>query len=201
MTDKNFLRAPARALALALVFALAFIIALSLTSCSASRRAEEKMLELRTALLASEKLTAIARIRADYGERAFEFKIKFTGDADGGELEILEPESVAGIRARVTGSGAELIFDGAALDTGPLGDGLSPVGIIPLLISEWKTGFVDTLTPERLDGRAVLAMTSSLTEKAAQTTWFDEATGLPVRAEAIADGRAALTIEFENVSY
>jgi hypothetical protein len=171
-------------------------------SCSgAGRRAEEKMLELRAAMLASDGFTATADIRADYGERVFDFKIKYAGGADGGEIAILEPESLAGVTARVADGGASLLYDGAALDTGPLGDGLSPAGIIPALISEWKTGFVDMLAEEKLGGRDTLAMTSALTESAAQTTWFDEATGMPVRAEAESGGRTVLTVEFENVSY
>jgi hypothetical protein len=170
-------------------------------SCASSVRAEEKMLELRAALLASDEVTAVANIRADHGERVFDFKIKYIGGEDGGEITILEPESLSGITARVGGGGAGIRYDGAELDTGPLGGGLSPAGIIPALISEWKTGFVDMLSEERLDGRDALAMTSALTESADQTTWFDKKTNLPLRAEALSGGRAALTVVFENVSY
>ncbi|MDR2615408.1 MAG: hypothetical protein LBC28_02400 [Oscillospiraceae bacterium] len=195
MNRKSALRA---GIALILTTAIAAFAA----SCAGnSRRAEEKMLELRAELLASESLTATADIRADYGERVFDFKIKYTGGAELGEIAILEPESLAGVTARVEDGGASLRYDGAALDTGPLGDGLSPAGILPTLISEWKTGFVDMVREEKLGGRAALAMTSALTDRTSQTTWFDEITGLPIRAEAESDGRTALIVEFENVAY
>jgi hypothetical protein len=175
---------------------------LLLTSCAAGEdRAAAEMLEIRSALLAATGVTATANIRADYGERVFDFQIRFRGDGSLGEITIIKPDNLAGVTARVSDDGARLMYDGAALDTGPLGDGLSPAGIIPVLLAEWKGGFVGFLDTEKAGSRETLAMSSALTDTSSQRTWFDMKTNLPTRSEVVSNGRTVLTLVFENVAY
>ena len=174
---------------------------LQLAACSNKEHAEELMTEIRGALTAAPKITAVADIRADYTDRVFDFKVKFSGTEAAGEISIIEPESLAGVLVRVSGNGAPLLYDGAEIDTGELENDLSPVGIIPMLLNEWKNGFAEFTYKEKRGSGRMLAMSSTLSGGAVQKTWFEEKNGLPIRAEVSASGRTVITIEFENIIY
>jgi outer membrane lipoprotein-sorting protein len=183
--------------ALALMIALILLLA----SCKvAGKAADEMALDIRTALLEAEKLEITTNVTADYGDRVYDFKLKFTGNADLGEIEILAPESIAGLKAEVSISGGTLKYDGATLDTGALtGDGLSPAEAVPVLIAQWQTGFLSGCNFEKLDETDALAVTSDVTESVAQRTWFDTETRLPLRAELSENGEMVIKCDFENV--
>jgi hypothetical protein len=174
---------------------------LLLASCRASGKAADEMaLDIRTALLEAEKLEITAAVTADYGDRVYDFKMKFTGNADLGEIEILAPEAIAGLKAEVSISGGTLEYDGATLDTGALtGDGLSPAEAVPVLIAQWQNGFLSGCNFEKLDDTDALAVTSDVTDSVAQRTWFDTATQLPLRAELDENGKMVIKCDFENV--
>jgi hypothetical protein len=174
---------------------------LALASCAPKTdRAVTEFAQLREHLAAAANVTATAAVTADYGERVFDFRIKYQGADGAGEITILAPESLLGITARVADNAGTLKFDGAALDTGSLGDGISPAGIIPRLLAEWRSGFPDSLSLVTTGGRAELVMRSALTADARQTTRFDLSSRLPVRTEITSAGRVILTVVFENVT-
>ena len=184
-----------------LLITLIIAALITLGSCSNTQHAEELMTEIRASLNSATKIVAVANIRADYTDRVFDFQIKFSGTESTGEIAIIKPESLAGVLVRVSDSGAKLVYDGAELDTGELESELSPVGIIPMLINEWKNGFTDFTFKEKRGAGGTLAMSSTLTGGAVQKTWFEEKSGLPIRAEVTASGHTLLTIEFENIIY
>jgi hypothetical protein len=181
--------------------ALMITMIMLLASCRvAGKAADEMALDIRTALLEAEKLEITTNVKADYGDRVYDFKFKFTGNAEQGEIEILAPESIAGLKADVSISGGTLEFDGATLDTGALtGDGLSPAEAVPVLLSQWQTGFLSSCNFEKLAETDTLAVASDVTETVAQRTWFDVTTRLPVRAELSENGRMVIQCNFENV--
>ena len=164
------------------------------TSEPAVNRAAERFSKVREVLLAAPRVTVTAAVSADYGERVFEFRLQYSGTQEGGELELLSPQMLAGVTARVSNNAATIRYDGAELDTGSLGDGLSPAGIVPRLIVEWQSGFADSLVIES----GALIMQSALTADARQVTHFDNATGSPVRTEVICSGRVVLTVLYES---
>lgn len=183
-----------------------------LGSCAAQGdRAAEEFARLRAEQAAATRLETVARVSADYGERVFEFRLRYSGTYDAGEIEILEPQSLAGVTAQVSGNAATLRYDGAELDTGSLGDGLSAAGIVPRLIVEWQSGFADSLTLVRngagVGRREELIMQSMLvgaTEHnggsagVRQTTRFDAETRIPIRTEVVRDGHVVLTVRYES---
>ena len=184
-----------------LLILLILSITLLLGACGNKQHAEELMAEIRASITGASKITAVADISADYGDRVYDFQVKFTGSEIAGEIAILRPESLAGVTVRVSDNGTKLIYDGAELETGDLGNGLSPVGIISMLINEWKNGFTDFTVKEKRGGAGMLQMSSTLPGGAVQKTWFEEKNLLPQRTEVIASGKTVLTVEFENVIY
>lgn len=174
---------------------------ISMCSCSSAEHTEELMTQIRASLISAGKITTVANIRADYTDRAFDFQIKFSGTEAAGDIALIEPSSLAGVTVHVYDNGATLKYDGAEIETGDLGEGLSPVGIIPMLINEWKNGITDFTYKEKRGSRGTLTLSSTLPNGATQKTWFEEKSGLPIRAEVNSSGRTVLAIVFNNVIY
>jgi hypothetical protein len=175
---------------------------MTLSSCGGSKSGgEELALKIRTSFLETEELSVKADITADYGERVYEFTITYTGGADSGVIEILAPEAIAGLTAKVSVSGATLEYDGAALDMGAVTkDGLSPAEALPVLISQWQSGYISGCNFEKLGDTDTLAVTTDISETVNQKTWFDVKTRLPLRAELIDNGVMVISCRFDDVT-
>lgn len=181
---------------------ITLILSLLLSSCQGSKtKAEELALDIRTSLLEANKLEITTTVRADYGERVYDFTFKYSGNADKGEIEITAPDSIAGLKAEVSVSGGTLKYDGAVLDTGAVTkDGLSPAEAIPVLILQWRSGYISGCNFEKFGDTETLAMTTDITQTVSQRTWFDVRTYLPVRAELSENGKMVIACQFENVT-
>lgn len=183
------------------MIALIMLIVLVLSSCQGSKNSgEELALDIRTSLIEAEKLEITTNVRADYGERVYDFTFKYSGNADKGAIEIMAPESIAGLKAEVSVSGGTLNYDGAVLDTGAVTkDGLSPAEAIPVLVSQWQSGYISGCNYEKLGDTETLAVTTDITETVKQRTWFDVKSHLPLRAELSDNGKMVIACQFENV--
>lgn len=178
------------------------LIAITLLgSCQGTKNKGQALaLDIRTGLLAAEKLELTTTVRADYGERVYDFTFKYAGNADKGALEITAPESIAGLKAEVSVSDGTLQYDGAVLDTGALtNDGLSPAEALPVLIAQWKSGYISGCNYEKFEDTETLAVTTDITQTVKQRTWFDVKTHLPIKAELSDNGRTVIACRFENV--
>ncbi|MDR3210149.1 MAG: hypothetical protein LBT36_05955 [Oscillospiraceae bacterium] len=185
------------------IFPLTLLLLLTLTACAGVNSAEEKMLDVRANLLAAEVITLDVSLRLDYGARVFDYEFRYSGGAEDGTVTITAPASISGITARVSGGGAEIRWNGVALDTGPLVNRISPAAIVPLLFAEWRGGYVDTASLTRGDAdtgeRQTLVMTSELTRSARQQTYFDAETLLPTGAEISENGRTVIYAVFTDI--
>ena len=185
------------------IFALTALAAfLILASCAGGdgQSVQERVQEIRADILEAQRLVINAQVTADYGDRVYEFTVRYTGGAYAGEISILAPAQIAGVTAEVTPDGATLVFDGVRLDTGPLTNGgLTPAGAIPLLISEWQGGHIDFVGAERFGDTDTLTFETSVDESVSQRTWFDSRTLLPIRSEIRYNGRMVILCVFSNV--
>jgi len=181
-----------------IILALAILL---LASCARNAQsAEELAQEIREELLSASRLIIGADITADYGDRVYNFTIRYAGNAEAGEISVLAPEQIAGIVAEVTLENLVLVFDGARLDTGALTrGGLSPVGALPVLISQWQSGSIESVGRETLNGVDTVTIVTVIDESASQKTWFDARTHLPIRAEISENGRMVVRCLFNNV--
>ncbi len=172
-----------------------------LSSCkSAGHKGQELALDIRAGLLQAEKLELTTTVRADYGDRVYDFTFKYAGNAEKGRIEITAPESIAGLQAEVSVSGGTLQYDGAVLDLGAVTkEGLSPAEALPVLISQWQSGYISGCNFEKLDDINTLAVTTDITQTVCQRTWFDAKTHLPVRSELSDNGKMVIACAFENV--
>jgi len=172
-----------------------------MASCASGGSTEQRAVEIRSGFLQAGTITAVANVTADYGDRVYEYKLKYTGDGESGTIELREPEMLSGLTAVISEGGAVLEYDGASLETGPITeDGLSPAAALPVMISEWKTGYMTDCTAEKYGDVSVLAVTIMVSETVELRTWFDDSTLLPLRAELSENGRTAIICTFENVT-
>jgi outer membrane lipoprotein-sorting protein len=179
---------------------LAALMLVSAASCSGQPKPEKLEAEIKDIFRGAGSVEATADITADYGGGAFSFSVRYTGSADMGSVEILAPENISGITARVTFPECSLEYDGLSLEAGPLtGDGLSPVQALPVLLGQWTDGYAELMSFERLGGVDALALETRITEASSQRTWFDAETLMPLRSEIYGDGRMIVACKIESI--
>ncbi|MBR2896782.1 MAG: hypothetical protein IKC04_02700 [Oscillospiraceae bacterium] len=181
----------------AAVFAAALLL---LTGCSAEQDAMQKTLDFRQNLLSAGGCSFVADVTADYGEYLYAFTLQCVYRDGYGELTVLKPDEISGIRGRCSGDAATVSFDGAILEYGDLSGGnLAPLSVPWLFGSAWQS---DEILFASKDEKAVRATIQKGydDEKLIVDTWFDD--GVPTVGEVSgADGRRALTVQFRDFSF
>lgn len=176
--------------------ALFVCLLMLLASCSKSPSADELSRRLCSSFSETETLCITASVRADSGERVYDFLLKYTRDGSGAFVTILEPECVSGIAARISGDGVALEYAGAEIYIGQLtASGLSPAAAIPLAVSAWESGL---LTSARLEG-SFLITEHYISEGVSLVSRFDSATLIPSEAELFSDGFRTVDVLFDDV--
>ena len=94
------------------------------------------------------------------GDYLAEYRVSFRGGADGWEMEVLAPQSVAGVRAKLDGGRVTLPWEDAALDALlPQEPGLSPADLVPQCLELLGEGAPDAWGEETVDGVPCLLLT------------------------------------------
>ncbi len=156
--------------------------------------------EIQKLYSAPESAAVNARVRADYGERVYDFALECLFSGDGGTVTIREPEELEGVTARLAEDGITLCYEEAEVFTGALlPDGMSPVESVAVMLRAWGGGYVTESVRENYGGTACRAVTFRISDTAQVRTWFEEDTLLPLHAEIYSDGFAVILCDFENV--
>lgn len=126
----------------------------------------------------------------------------------GGEsvVEVLSPETIAGVRAVITDTNWQLEYQGECLNAGTLSDQeISPAACLPRLMSALRDGWLLEENEEEWDGVPCLRITvdqSGLQDgKILSTVWLRLEGGTPLRGEIAVDGQIILTADFTNFSF
>ncbi len=165
-----------------------------------SHREKAAFLQLRTKWLEQGSFSLRGKLRADYGDRVYDFVLGYEGDGDGGTLTVEEPLELSGVAAELGEEGVTLRYDGFLLDTGAVLGDLSPLEAFPLMIRCWQHGFVTDCWRENWEGEACLTAQFDLT-KAGETeerlciSRF-RPDGTPLETELLADGYSVLRCRF-----
>ena len=171
----------------------ALCLALLLGGCGGSRAAERRE-GLAAALNARQDLQFTAALRAEYPDKTVRFRLRYTQDANGCAVTVLEPEEIAGISLAFRADGSQLRFEDLRLDTGPLDRyGLSPVSALPALVDALRSGHLERHWNEGELEVWELAVSDSLRVQ----VWLD-ASLVPQRAELISEDRVAVFCEIAD---
>ena len=112
--------------------------------CGCADTGEESFDQFARSVAGSDCVSFSADVRAEYSDKTAEFTLSYAQGAESAEVEITKPETVAGIKAHVTGDALSLEYDGAILDIGSFGDTeLSPMSALPLLVRSMTDAHVD----------------------------------------------------------
>ena len=172
---------------------------LSLSSC-AKINTEAEIEQIQADFSSASAIYFSADIRADYGNRVYDYGVTFEGLPDSGTVSITAPESIAGTSFRLSDDGGTLIFDGAEVYTGEiLPDGLSPADAVPLLINQWQSGLVTECVIEKFHDEDAVAALFSVSDDVTMRTWFGKESSLPLYAEIYFDGYTVISSTFYNV--
>lgn len=176
----------------------ALMISLLLTGCG-ENAAERKIEQQRDALAAGSQLSFRADLTAAVGDDVFCCTLDCAATADEVKIEVVSPELIAGITARLREGEAELEYDGVRLSFGTSAlEGLKPVSAIPLLCKALKAGHVIRAWTEKTEDGALVAAEIYADENYGLTVWFDSGTLTPLHAELSRDGAVVVSCDFSN---
>ena len=171
---------------------------LCLTGCGRGNQPAQQALDLRTALLEKGGCSFTADMTVDFPDRAYDFSVSCEYlSGEHAKITVLQPEEITGITAKVSGSGAAVVFDDIALDFGKLANGNVSAMEAPWLLAKcWDSAYIsaagkdgDLLRVTYLEGYDDGQLTVD--------TWLNEA-GEPVRGEVAYDGMRCLTLNISQ---
>lgn len=176
------------------IFVLFSLVAALLCGCNAQTDRMQQALDFRAAVLES-GCGFKARVTADYGDRVFSFTLACTYSPEsGGELTVLEPQTLAGIRAVCTAREARVEYDGLTFGLGDLGGGrLAPMQL-PLILGQCWCGEYIAAAGEAENGWRMSCDMGYENDALRVDTWFSEG-GAPEYCEISADGELLLSAQ------
>lgn len=121
-------------------------------------------------------------------------------------VEVLEPSSIAGVKAVLDGGTWKLEYEDACLNAGVLGsEEISPAICLPRLMSALRDGWLLEENCEDWEGVPCLRITvdqSGLQDgKIVSTVWLRQDGGTPLRGEIAVDGEIILTADFTSFAF
>lgn len=121
-------------------------------------------------------------------------------------VEVLSPETIAGVRAVVTGEELKLEYEDLCLGAGTLSaQQVSPMACLPRLMSALRDGWLLEENQEDWNETPCLRLTVDQSGpqdgKILSTLWLNTADGTPVRGEIAVDDEIILTAEFTSFAF
>jgi len=174
---------------------------LAFAGCGGPDDAVQRALDMRTGLLGAGACTFSAEVSADLGDRVCDFALDcaYSAPDDSATLTVTAPDTLAGIRASVTGEGARVSFDDTRLELGtPPGGGPAPLELPRILGGAWASGYIESES-ELPDGFLATYRTGYGEDELLVYTWFNEQ-GVPTEAEVYAGSTRVLGAELSGYS-
>jgi len=183
------------------------ILCLSLCGCGGNKAANEAE-ALRQPYRDMSGCTMEAEITCGAGtEDLLTFSVRCdcvpTGEST---VEILAPESIAGVKAIVDGRTLKVEYAGACLNMGTLSsEKLSPAACLPQLIAALREGWLLEENREELGGvscrRLCLDQTGENGGKVVSAVWLNEEKGTPVFGEISVEDEIILQARFTGFQF
>lgn len=180
----------------------ALMISLLLTGCGSASGIQRKIAEQNEKLAAAEELSFTADVTANLGNEVFDCSLACTAAEASVTVEVLAPESVAGVRARIEDGSIALEYEDLSLGVGTAGlDSITPVSAAPMLVQALRSGFLQRCWTERDGERELLVAQIYVSDIAALTLWYDGETLTPLHGEFSQDSAVVLRCEIREFTY
>lgn len=181
-------------------------LCLLLTGCGAG----QEQAESETAREAYQTMTGCvmeANVTGGVGEAdavSFSLRCEYVPEGES-TVEILAPESVAGIRAVIGGNAMSVVYEDLCLPAGTLGtERISPAACLPRLMDALREGWLMEESAEDIGNVPCLRLCldeSSGEKQLAATLWLRKDGAGPLRGEIAAEGKIILTAEFTSFQF
>ena len=126
----------------------------------------------------------------------------------GGEsaVEVLSPETIAGVKALLNDTDWRLEYEGAGLNAGALSEEeISPASCLPRLMNALRDGWLLEENEAEWNGEPCLRLTvdqsGAQDGKILSTLWLRLDDGTPLRGEIAVDGEIILTADFTSFAF
>lgn len=185
-------------------FAVAAFCTVFLSACSGGEL-EQSLVNIRAEYLKAD-VSLTADVRADYGDRCYDYTLSYTGDGNTGTVKVIAPEIIDDISAKISESGSFVLSCGDTLiDTGEIcATGYSPLETLPIIVSAIRTGYAENIYGEGLDGEDCIVAEINISgagerEKTICTLWFSDENHDLIKAEIAVNGFTVLSAKFREV--
>lgn len=148
-----------------------------------------------------------AVVTCDRSGYEWEAKLRCDYVPDGeSTMEILEPETLSGIRAVISDEDWRLEYEELCLDMGTLSsEEISPAVCLPRLMDALRNGWLLEENEEEWEEvpcvRLTLDQTGTEGGKILSTLWLRQEDGTPLRGEIAVDGEIILSAEFTSFTF
>ena len=146
-------------------------------------------------------LGAPADVTADLETEVFQCTLRCTATPERTTVEVLAPETIAGIRAVVDPENLRIEYDDVSLGVGGAAVVPSPVTALPALLQALKEGSCLRSWTEREGDRTLCVREYYVTDDCTLTLWLDSETLLPLCAEFRQGERTAVRCEIQEFKY
>ena len=183
------------------------MIALCLLLTSCGDAGEESSASLRDRYREMSGCTMEAAIVCDQEGMEWEASLRCEY-VPGGEsvVEVLAPETIAGVKAVISDSDWSLEYEGECLNAGAISsEGISPAACLPRLMNALRDGWLLEKNEESWNEvpclRLCVDQSGTQNGKIVSTIWLRQDDGMPLRGEISVDGEIILTAEFTSFAF
>lgn len=169
------------------------IILLLLSGCSGGK--EDAFLKFAETVANAESVSFNGHVTAEYSSITAQFDMAFTESDGEAVIEVLKPDIISGVKARVKDGETSLEYEGVMLDLGNVGDSwLSPMSSLPIMFRAIKDGHLDLAWDEN----DMLVVRLIPEDDLTVTLWLDTDSMTPKNAEITYKEKTAAFIEISN---
>ena len=169
------------------------MIALLLGGCGEAQRLENSFENAREGWLGAESLSFTAELSAELEDSVFSCTLQCSRRGDETLVEVLAPEMIAGIKARLRNGETQLEYDGLILAVGdPTQGEISPLAAMPLIMSSLLEGHVTMLWSEQEGERELTAAEIYVDEESSLRLWFEKENFALTHGELVSEGKAVV---------
>ena len=182
------------------MFLPALMMTLLLTGCGGAAP-ERRLEELRETLDAAQEITLTADVTANLENEVFPCTLRCTATPGQTAVEVIGPETIAGIRAVVDPEELQIEYADVSLGVGGAAVMPSPVTALPALLQALKEGNCLRSWTEREGDKPLCVREYYVTDDCALTVWLDSETLLPLYAELRQGEKTAVRCEIREFTY
>ena len=173
------------------------IILVMLCGCAQNGKPIDRAMSLRQSVLMGNGCSFLVMLTADYQDICYEFTMKCDADGQGNvHFEVTSPDSINGIKGRISEGSGQLTFDDQALLFSMMADGqISPVCGPWIFLKALRNGYIDSCAQD--DDGLLIRFSDTIADNVVRINVLTS-DNIPVFAEIIYDEKRILSMQIEN---